>query len=257
MIRCAERKNHKLRSRNFKNPEVACEHGRLDLAKVSGPLNPILNHLCRRDRVCQTMNMNAEQPCDDLWQRGDNRPESQLAQISLGPPSEKYLDSFFQAMAEFEDEGNPQISENMTKEQFPAYVQQLHDQSVGKNLKEGYVPSKEFWIIDAEGYAGRIILGLSFTPAPDRIGNHVGYAVRPSKRRKGYATKALQCLLDEARKLKIYKLMPICDAANVASRKVIERNGGVLLDHMPNDKARHGALRYIVDLESRPATPDR
>jgi len=196
--------------------------------------------------------MNAEQPLDYLCQRGDTLPEVQIARVSLESPSEKYIDSFFQAMAEFEVEGIPQIPENMTTEQFPAYVQQLHDQSIGKNLKEGYVPSKEFWIIDADGYAGRIILGLSFTPDPDRVGNHVGYAVRPSKRRKGYATKALQCLLDEATKLKIYKLMPICDAANIASRKVIERNGGVLLDRMPNGKARLGALRFLIDLDAKP-----
>jgi predicted acetyltransferase len=196
------------------------------------------------------MNMDAKQRHDDLSQRDDTPPEAQLAQISLEPPSEKYLESFFQAMAEFEGEGNPQISETMTREQFPAYVQKLHDQSVGKNLKEGHMPSKEYWIIDAEGYAGRIILGLTFTPDPDRLGNHVGYAVRPSKRRKGYATKALQCLLDEARKLKIYKLMPICDPSNLASRKVIERSGGVLLDRLPNDMALHTGLRFIIDLDA-------
>ena len=203
------------------------------------------------------MSVNAEQPYDDHCQRSDALHEAQLAQISLELPSEKYIDSFFLAMAEFEGEGNRQIPENMTREQFPAYLRQLHDQSIGKNLKEGHVPSKEFWIIDAEGYAGRIILGLTYIPSPDRLGNHVGYAVRPSKRRKGYATKALQCLLDEARNLKIDKLMPSCGGDNVASRRVIERNGGMLLDPVPNDNARHRELRFIIDLDARSAAPDR
>jgi len=196
--------------------------------------------------------MNTEQPLDDQCQRGDTLPERHVAQISLEIPAEKYLYSFFEAMAEFQGEGNPQISKNMTEEQFPAYVQKLHDQSVGKNLREGHVPSKEFWIIDADGFAGRIILGLSFTPGPDRLGHHVGYAVRPSKRRKGYATKALEFLLDEARKLKIYKLMPTCGSTNVASRKVIESNGGVLLNSTPNDYALNEELRFIIDLEPSP-----
>ena len=203
------------------------------------------------------MNMSGEQPLYDHGQGGDAMPEAQLVHMRLELPSEESVDSFFQAMAEFESEGNRQIPENMTKEQFPAYVQRLLDQSAGKNLKEGHVPSKEFWIIDAEGYAGRIILGLSFIPDPDRFGNHVGYAVRPSKRRKGYATKALQLLLDEARKLKIDKLMPICDEANLASRKVIERNGGVLVETVPIDKARYGGLRFIIDLDASASTGDR
>jgi predicted acetyltransferase len=197
--------------------------------------------------------MNAEQPNDEPCQAGDARHEARLADIRLEPPSEKYIDSFFQAMEEFAREGIPQISENTTRERFPAYVQQLHDQAVGKNLKEGHIPSAEFWIIDSEGYAGRIILGLTFTPDLYRLGHHVGYAVRPSKRRRGYATKALQCLLDEARKLKIYNLMPTCDEANIASRKVIERNGGVLVDRMLNDKDRPTELRFIIELDAASA----
>ncbi len=173
-----------------------------------------------------------------------------MTQICLELPSEKYVDSFFQAMAEFADEGIPQVPDGFTEEQFPAHLQRLHDQSVGKNLPEGYVPSKEFWIVDADGYAGRIILGLSFVPGPDRVGHHVGYAVRPSRRRRGYATLALQLLLDEARKLKIYKLMPTCGVDNLASRKVIERNGGVLLAGLPDGESPHRELRFLIDLDA-------
>ncbi|MDR3688103.1 MAG: GNAT family N-acetyltransferase [Fimbriimonas sp.] len=197
--------------------------------------------------------MNSEPPFDDHSHMVGPQAESQSAQIRLELPSVKYIDSFFQAMTEFERVGDHQYSKSMTREQFPGYVQKLHDLAAGKDLKAGHIPSMEFWIIDDDGYAGRIILGLSFTPSPERVGHHVGYAVRPSKRRKGYATKALQCLLDEARKLKIYKLMPTCGPANIASRKVIERNGGVLLGGVSNDDARNGELRFLIDLEAEPA----
>ncbi len=194
--------------------------------------------------------MSTEQPFANPGRESETLPDAPSTQMRLVLPSEKYIESFFQAMAEFKPEGIPQIREGMTEEHFPAYVQQLHDQAVGNNLKEGHIPSKEFWMIDSDGYAGRIILGLTYTPTPERLGHHVGYAVRPSKRRLGYATKALGLLLDEARAMKIYMLMPDCASTNVASRKVIESNGGVLLDRLPNGEPCQGSLRYLIDLEA-------
>lgn len=166
--------------------------------------------------------------------------------ISLEEPSVMYVDSFFVAMAEFEVEGRPQVPAGMRTDQFSAYVEGLHDLAAGRNLPTGYIPSKEFWIIDGDGYAGRIILGLSYYPSPERLGHHVGYAVRPSKRRRGYATQALRLMLEEANKLGIYRLMPTCGQDNVASRKVIEANGGVMLPQPNSGEADGSELRFLI-----------
>jgi len=80
--------------------------------------------------------------------------------LRLQSPAETFIDSYFEAMAEFDNEGIPKRPSWVSRENFGDYVQQLHDQSIGKNLPDGHIPSKEFWMIDSEGYAARIFLGL-------------------------------------------------------------------------------------------------
>lgn len=58
-------------------------------------------------------------------------------------------------------------------------------------------------------------------------GGHIGYSVRPSERRKGYATNMLCLVLDEAKALGLERVMITCDADNIASEKTIIANGGV------------------------------
>ena len=82
---------------------------------------------------------------------------------------------------------------------------------------------------------GCIELRHSLNESLATIGGHIGYSVRPSERRKGYATKMLALVLEEARKIGLEKALLTCDVDNVASVKVIVKNGGVLEREMPFD----------------------
>ena len=68
------------------------------------------------------------------------------------------------------------------------------------------------------------------TPALLEVGGHIGYDVRPSARRRGHATAMLREALIVALGLGIESALVTCNVDNVGSRKVIERNGGVLED---------------------------
>ncbi len=59
-------------------------------------------------------------------------------------------------------------------------------------------------------------------------GGHIGYSVRKSERRKGYATQMLQKALSFCRELGMEKVLVTCDKANPGSSAVIKTNGGVL-----------------------------
>ena len=56
---------------------------------------------------------------------------------------------------------------------------------------------------------------------------HIGYGVRPSERRKGYATEMLALALNKCRELGIEKVLVSCDKDNIGSAKTIMKNGGV------------------------------
>lgn len=68
-----------------------------------------------------------------------------------------------------------------------------------------------------------------------RVGGHIGYSVRKSERRKGYATQMLQLSLQYYRDLRIDKILVTCDKDNEGSAKVIVACGGVIENEVEED----------------------
>lgn len=67
------------------------------------------------------------------------------------------------------------------------------------------------------------------------FGGHIGYGVRPSERKKGYASLMLSMALPIAKELGINKALITCDKNNVGSAKTIINNGGVLENEVLGD----------------------
>jgi len=55
----------------------------------------------------------------------------------------------------------------------------------------------------------------------------------PWKRRRGYATRALQLILPAARDVGLTRVHVTCDEDNTISQRVIERCGGLRTDDAP------------------------
>lgn len=65
-------------------------------------------------------------------------------------------------------------------------------------------------------------------PRLREYGGHVSYSIRPSEWRRWYATKMLNLVFDEARKLWINRIMMGCFDDNIASWKTMEKAGWIL-----------------------------
>ena len=77
---------------------------------------------------------------------------------------------------------------------------------------------------------------------------HIGYSIRKSERKKGYATLQLKAALEVCKKKKLSRVLITCDRENVASVRTILANGGALENEIydPNDNTM--TQRYWIDL---------
>ncbi len=68
-----------------------------------------------------------------------------------------------------------------------------------------------------------------------QFGGHIGYSVRPTERRKGYAKEQLRLALPYCKQIGIEKALITCYKDNIGSAKTIQANGGVLENELPEE----------------------
>jgi predicted acetyltransferase len=90
------------------------------------------------------------------------------------------------------------------------------------------VPVTELWYVEGSEYIGTVVIRHHLTPELERDGGHVGYHVVPRRRRRGHATRMLAKATAVCRDLGLGELLITCNQHNLASRRVIEHNGGTL-----------------------------
>lgn len=106
---------------------------------------------------------------------------------------------------------------------------------------ERWVPSDTRWLVDDHGeVVGFLDVRLELNEGLRRDGGHIGYAVRPSRRREGHAAAGLRAGLALLGEVGVSQALVTCDDDNVGSWRTIEGAGGVLEDVLD------GKRRYWV-----------
>lgn len=130
---------------------------------------------------------------------------------------------------------------------FEKWIEEVENERLGISLKEGRVPSTTlFAIVDNEIVGTLSIRHNLNTPYVLNFVGHIGYNVRCSKRNRGYAKMMLRKGLEECKKMQIKEVLITCLESNIASRKVIESQGGIYQNkiyYMPSDEY---ILRFII-----------
>lgn len=162
------------------------------------------------------------------WSPDNRRPQAAVEELAR---IEEDADRFLAEQIDREAKGPPVIlPDGRTVPRLPGYAQ---------------------WMWDGE-FCGSI--GFRWQPGttelPPYCLGHIGYSVVPWKRQRGYATRALQLLLPQTKVEGLAFVELTTDADNIPSQRVIEANGGELLERRPYSAADDGAdqLRFRISL---------
>ena len=118
------------------------------------------------------------------------------------------------------------------------------------NVPPDRVPATQFIFVREEDgrVVGMLQLRHCFNAYLEKYAGHIGYSVRPSERRKGYATAMLREALPCCRTLGITDVLITCIVGNEGSRRTILNNGGVFESIVHEPEMDRDLERYWIHL---------
>lgn len=167
--------------------------------------------------------------------------------LKLVKLSQEYKRHLFDMMDEWlalEQDFSPYVIRRIDYHDFDYYLENLEQ----KEETGGRVPDSTFFCLDTDRdiFVGAVNIRHYLNEQLLFDGGHIGDGIRPSERRKGFASAMIALALEECRRLGIGRVLMVCDKDNIGSAKSITNNGGVLENEIVSD----GVVqqRYWIDL---------
>ena len=167
-------------------------------------------------------------------------------------PTEKYIPQYEDYRREFLEYGGSMDGAGGLRrlESGRAWLDEIERFSRPETVPEGKVPSTQFILVREadDRLLGMLQLRHYLNEYLAKIAGHIGYSVRPSERRRGYAKRMLAMALPEARALGLERVMISCTVDNEASRRTILSNGGVYESTVFDETDGEALERYLITL---------
>jgi predicted acetyltransferase len=184
----------------------------------------------------------------------DNCPAEAKGKQAMGPKLVRYdeviEENYIDYISEWETNREKVIPSAVRRDgrPFSEMLEKWREDETDIPVSKGFVPATLYFLISDNG---RILGAIHFRHyLNERLrqdGGHIGYGVRKSERRKGYADAMLRLLLEEIKQLGIDKVLLTCDDGNIGSIKTIESCNGIMQDKVMLENAI--TRRYWIVLE--------
>lgn len=95
---------------------------------------------------------------------------------------------------------------------------------------------------------GMIQVRHYFNDYLEKYAGHIGYSIRPTERRKGYAKEMLKLALPFCREIGLDKVLITCSEGNIGSEKTIRANGGIYESTVHEPNSDRNLKRFWINL---------
>lgn len=136
-----------------------------------------------------------------------------------------YVDEFIASNEELHG-----IARSLKDNSYEIWLIKVRDRALGINLPFNKVRTTTYLAIYNNEIVGDMVFRHELNEELLNYNGHIGYTVRPSKRGMGYATMMLKEVMMIAKSSGLKRLLVTCDVGNIASEKVIIKNGGIKED---------------------------
>ena len=157
-----------------------------------------------------------------------------------------YINEFYEYGSEIN--GSGALNRFLKESTYEEWLEHLSDSIDIANLQAPKVPSLTyFYVREADDrIIGMINIRLALNDFLRKEGGHIGYSVRPTERRKGYATDMLAEGLKVCERIGIQEVFVSCDKENIASARVIQNCVGLLKDEFYSQTYDEILQMYVI-----------
>lgn len=132
---------------------------------------------------------------------------------------------------------------------FSTFLQKLEENKKIENIKPHLVNQTTFILVDDNDHIyGGVNIRHRLNDNLLKHGGHIGALIRPSERRKGYATIMIGKALEKCKELNIEKVLITCREENFGSKKSIEKNNGIYENSIIDENSGLVYRRYWINI---------